>query len=343
MLLKIMMIFLLVSCSGVQQQKLVNMIGITKTIRPAISLQEIGPLKLQKVTKDRKLPHVSAASGMQIIDKNLYVVADDELFLASFPLDLSQQGKLFKLVPGKLPKDHVARKKGKPDWESMALLPKNSFLPEGGLLLLSSGSGPKRQKAVISVLEADGPSSRSISIDMSEIYQEIGKEIKELNIEGVIVVKNELKFFHRGNGQLKENAVISINLDSFMNFVENQKLGPSIKIINSIRFYRSEIKGGPIATFSDGASLSDGRILFTASVEESANTYDDGEVMGSFLGLMDQDDNIKWMAPFDINIKAEGIAISETQTEVEVFITTDPDDPHKASILYRLLIPKTDL
>jgi hypothetical protein len=70
----------------------------------------------------------------------------------------------------------------------------------------------------------------------------------------------------------------------------------------------------------------------TASVETSANSYDDGEVLGSMIGLITaMGDTLGWVTLCDVDgqplpIKVEGIvAHQQRQTSTELWLVTDSD------------------
>ena len=76
---------------------------------------------------------------MRVRDK-LYVIADDELHLGVFGVDGEEPLKLVRLLDGDLPASAKKRKKLKPDFESLLLLPASDESPGGSLLALGSGS-----------------------------------------------------------------------------------------------------------------------------------------------------------------------------------------------------------
>ena len=66
-------------------------------------------------------PHLSAASGMVWVNDEMFIIADDELSLFSYPLDFESPGTSYRLFPGELPVDLRGRKAVKPDLESLFL------------------------------------------------------------------------------------------------------------------------------------------------------------------------------------------------------------------------------
>ncbi len=333
-----LVILSITSCTHSKSRGIKQMVGLTTNIRPTLVITEVAPLQLEEATNDRKLKHIAASSGIQIINDDLYTLSDDELFLTKYNLNSFTKGTTIPILLGSLPSDNTLRKKQKPDWEALTFLPPNLIKPSGALLLIPSGSTPSRYKAGIFPLNNSGEKI----IDFSRLYGEFLKNIKELNIEAVTVNDKYIKFFNRGNGTLKENAIINVNLNLFIQYL----LDPTSKkfniseLISSTKFYNSNLinKSAPMATFSDAVALKNGEILFVAAVENTISTYDDGEVLGSYIGLLDINDNIKWMSPLSINIKAEGIAVKESDSNIEIFITNDPDDPQIPSSVFKLML-----
>jgi len=81
--------------------------------------------------------YISAASGLICVKSFIYVIADDEHHLAVFRKDSTAPGSLFRLVDGDLPLGAKDRKKKKPDFEALALLPPFESYPHGALLALA--------------------------------------------------------------------------------------------------------------------------------------------------------------------------------------------------------------
>src|SRR5688500_18636513 len=147
---------------------------------------------------------VSAASGLIARGDELYVIADDELFVAAF----DTQGKLQRriaLVPGELPDEYKERKRRKPDFEALATL------PDGRILALGSGSTSVRMRSVCFDPMHERPHWIS---DWSELYAELSRSLPELNIEGAAVQAGRLWLAQRGNGAAGQNACIELDLEA---------------------------------------------------------------------------------------------------------------------------------
>src|SRR4051794_22542623 len=132
--------------------------------------------------------HVSAASGLVRVGHWLHVVADDSLFLATFPLEGEAPGQLLRLFPGELPLEPKARKALKPDLEALCLLSGLKDAPHGALLAVPSGSTPVRMKGALVPLAADGSLAGQVrEVDFTRVYAQLTRELGPLNVEGAAV------------------------------------------------------------------------------------------------------------------------------------------------------------
>ncbi len=121
-----------------------------------LSVTKIRDLTLIGPSSRGRPAHVSAASGLVRIKSYLYVIADDEFHLAVFRCGDASPGNLIRLMDGTLPADNASRKKQKPDFECLTLVPAFADFPYGALLALGSGSRPSRNRGVLMALDAEG-------------------------------------------------------------------------------------------------------------------------------------------------------------------------------------------
>ncbi|MBK8681072.1 MAG: hypothetical protein IPN31_04040 [Bacteroidetes bacterium] len=100
------------------------------------------------------------------------------------------------------------------------------------------------------------------------------------------------------------------------------------------------------AGFSGATALKgEPKIIFTASVENTNNAYDDGEILGSVIGVIDISNNtisdaiIYCQIPnTDINLKVESVTVEEeiAKGKIKVILITD-DDQGNSTILKSIL------
>lgn len=270
-------------------------------------------LKLS-LMEELKHPHLSAGSGMVWYEDEMFVVADDELSLFSYPLDFENEGKTYKLFPGELPEDPKERKKLKPDIESL-------FLDGSTLYCIPSGSKKRRTRAVSFHL----PTHQSQIIDCHKLYEKLEDFLPELNIEGSVLRGSELYLFQRGNGRKNQNAVIVLDFKNFPKTSSIKKIYPvELGHLDDIHL-----------SFTDVA-MAEGVIYFTAAAENTSDTYLDGEVVGSILGILDENFQVResWRLP--LRGKPEGLWIAGKH----FYLVTDDDDPERPSRLYKGELPR---
>lgn len=104
--------------------------------------------------------------------------------------------------------------------------------------------------------------------------------------------------------------------------------------------------GGLEAGFSGAATLKkEEKIIFTASVENTDNSYDDGEILGSIIGVIDIS-NSKVSESFvycaipnsGANLKVESVTIDEEISSGETKVVLITDDDQGNSILLTAII-----
>lgn len=268
----------------------------------------------------RTLGHlpVSAASGLVAREGELYVVADDETALYG-----TRGGGVFErrltLVPDELPEDHDARKRAKPDFESLALL------PDGRLLTLGSASEPSRARGVLVDLALD----EARVFDFAPLVTALGEAIPDLNLEGATVHAGGLVLAQRGNGAAGVSALIFLDLARFLAGAEQGRVGPEA-LSGIVRVDLGTLEGvrlTPTDLASDGRSL-----YFAAAAEDSESTYLDGTVIGSALGVLALDGRVLQSVPVAPCTKLEGLTLS--QGSRGFVCVSDPDDRSQKAPLF---------
>jgi hypothetical protein len=277
--------------------------------------------------------HVSAASGLVRTGNTLYVVADDELHLGVFGAEGTEPGELIRMVEGELPLQHKLRKRSKPDFEALVLLPPFGPHAHGVLLALGSGSKPTRHRCVLLPLDTRGElSGEKTLVDLEPIHATIAAEIGELNIEGASVCGDRMLLFQRGNKGAGINAVIALDLDEFCSRLI-APVSSSLRILDVRRYDLGNIRGVPFG-FSDATALADGSIIFAAIAEDTPDSYADGRCAGAAIGSIDPSGRLEKITPLASPAKIEGIHAYEGSNSVELLLVTDADDATVAAALY---------
>lgn len=306
---------------------------------PPLELRELRRLDLEAPSGTGRQAHVSAASGVVQRGDFVYVIGDDELFLAVFEIASGAPGRLERVFVGELPGDADARKAAKPDLEALTVLPPFEDHPQGALLGLGSGSTSARDRGFVWGLGADGALlGDAVQIELTPLYELLRGELGELNIEGAAVVGEHLWLLQRGNSELGVNVVAELALSEVMeSLVRDRALAASE--LRRVRAYELGELGGAKLTFSDASPLGGELLVFTASAESSANTYEDGGILGSVVGTIDGDGEVRRLRTIDRTYKVEGVhAMLETGVMTLTFVC-DQDDAEVASPLLSATMP----
>lgn len=298
---------------------------------------EIAPSFLRALTVNPKLhprtqPHISAASGLVCVHGRAYVISDDEHHLAMFR-DRSGPGQLYRIVPDNLPKAKQARKRRKPDFEVLLRLPSNGLQPMAdGLVALGSGSRSNRQTGVFIPLDQHGvPSKRVRRFDLAPLYQPLRTTLGEINVEGALVLENDLLLLNRGVAGRTDNATARYRLADFAHLIEGKQ--SSIKPIEIRRYDLGTIEGVGLS-FTDGAALPGGRWVYTAVAESTDDSYADGPCVGSAVGAVNANGELQEMRVLAPPSKVEGIDVQVINDETLICLVTDSDEPKQSSTMW---------
>ena len=271
--------------------------------------------------------HLSAASALVRVGERLYVVADDELHLGVFSLADDGPGQLIRLFDGELPAPKAERKAAKPDLEALALLPQLPGYDQGALLALGSGSKSNRQRAVLLGLE-EGALPRQI--DLAPLYRPLHEHFSDLNIEGGFLLGEEFLLLQRGNQGQAANAAVRYRWTELRDWLLGEGQLPAPPTVQPVVL--GEL-GGVALGFTDGAALANGRWLFSAAAENTADSYNDGVCLGAVIGVVERDGRVRRLAELDGRWKVEGMALDEAG---DLLLVTDADDPATAASLLHL-------
>jgi hypothetical protein len=279
-------------------------------------------LTLARQPGDMAPAHVSAASGLVGAGDWLYVVVDDEVHLGVFPRAGAGPGRLVPLVGEELPTDATARKAAKPDFESLCLLPAHDGAPHGALLALGSGSAAARDRGARWALDGRGAlHGEAEPVDLGPLYAALAAHVRELNVEGATVCGDALLLAQRGNSSESFNAIVALDLAGVL---ERLAAGRPLEgaLVRSLERRELPEAGGVTTTFTDLATLPDGRVVFTACAEDTDDPYVDGAFCGAVVGVLDGADP----RPLEPAAKVEGVWPHERDGRVELLLVADPDD-----------------
>ncbi|MDO1448902.1 hypothetical protein Q0590_21670 [Rhodocytophaga aerolata] len=228
------------------------------------------------------LSDVPSASGVEVIDKSIYIIGDDSSWLYV----LNEQAQLLNKIalfnsPATL-KGRIA-KQNKPDFEALTCIE-----VDGKKRLLAVGSGSKSPERDNGYL-LDLSTNTVLHLPLTGMYNQL-RELPEvvstgkLNIEGIAANPEHIVFIQRGNITGK-NVLISYPAEGLYEYLLQKSAYLPAPVIQSFALPRlTGVQAGFSGiTFIPGTST----LFFTASVENTLNEIDDGEIAGSYIGLID--------------------------------------------------------
>ncbi len=299
---------------------------------PALVAHPLRSLTTDPAIHPRGQHHVSAASGLVCLNGHAYVIADDEHHLAVFR-DQQPFGALHRILPGDLPKSKDARKQRKPDFETLFLLPAISASSPAALIAFGSGSRHNRNGGVVIPLGINcEPLQHFRHFDLSPLYESLTALLGAINIEGAMIVGDELVLLNRGVAGKTDNAVARYPLRVLLALIDGE--GSNVKPTSIRRFPLASLDGVNLG-FTDGAALPDGRWLFTADAENTRDSHADGPCIGSAVGLVSARDNLIALHRLVPPVKVEGIDVRVDDLGIAVCMVTDTDDPSQSSWLFQ--------
>ncbi len=228
---------------------------------------------------------IPSGSGLSWHAGRHFVVGDDSPYL--YTLDRS-----FAITDRRLLQDAAVAADGriakdiKPDYEAMATVTWSGSVWN---LVLGSGSKPGTRETGLLVATDDklaahvGPMRR----DMAPLYRDFAALAAfnagvAVNIEAVAVAHGTVYFFNRGNAG--RNLLFEVALGDLMAYMAG-----TIATIAEIQLHEARLprlQGTP-AGFSGADYWPEiDSLVYCASVEASDNAYDDGAVLGSYVGLI---------------------------------------------------------
>jgi hypothetical protein len=304
-----------------------------------ITLKKLRELDLAATGEAGMPRHLSAASGLACPGSAFYVVADDELHLGMFDVAGDAPGRLLRLFDGELPTEKKARKKQKPDFEAITQLPAFGDCPSGALLALGSGSKRNRCSGALLRLDARGVIDGGPRLlDVSPLFEELERHCPALNIEGAVVIGGELRLLQRANKKHPQNAIVRYPLSAILDALAIGAVIGAIAPAAIDIVDLGAIDGIPLS-FTDGASLPDGAMVFTAVAEDTEDTYNDGACLGAAIGVVAPDGAVRLLEPLDACHKVEGVAARIDDNVVRLLLVTDADDPAIPANLFAATLP----
>lgn len=262
-----------------------------------------------------------SGSGLVKHQEKYYAIGDDSPFLYIIDEDFSVKEKISIIeVDAENFKGNRIKKKHKPDFETLEKVSENE------IITLGSGSKLPLRGVFTRIFLGEVISYETYSLPI--FYEKIEKlpELaeNELNIEAVAFSEGFLYLFNR-----KNNLILKFDYQQFIDYIKGEKPFPKIQ---TKQVQLPEIDGIE-AGFSGATRLSSSEIIFTASVENTKNSYDDGKILGSLVGIIDISDfenasvsDFSWVGDPKNLLKIESVTLASYQNPQNfeaVFITDD--------------------
>ena len=225
------------------------------------------------VTETRPLANIPSGSGLQKAGNNYYVIGDDAPFLYCLDSSFKVTSKIPLLDTLPFAAGRILKGE-KPDFEAVELIGENE------IVIFGSGSKSPQRDLFIRVLLADSPRVERYSL--TAFYKHLkglpAFQNSELNIEAAAHHNNQLFLFNR-----KPGILIRLEYSAFLNYLKGNAPLPELQVTP---FSLPKI-GGVESGFSGATVLpAESKIIFTATAEATTNAYDDGEILGSIVGLI---------------------------------------------------------
>lgn len=223
--------------------------------------------------------------------------------------------------------NYLERKKVKFDHESISF---NCI--DGVDYLLTFPSLSKSNRDQLGLIKISDPLSFSAqNFAISGLRSCLEKTNRDINVEGHFVSSDILYLLNRGN-QSFPNELISIgNANNWFSHVIKESSDDNF--VYSVHRKNVDLGSyyGHSLQWTDALFESPSKILFLATIEKTTNSYDDGQVLGSFLGRYDLKENrvLKLKKILDFK-KAEGLCIWNSR----FLVCIDADSEEMCSEFY---------
>ncbi|HLV40490.1 DUF6929 family protein [Xanthomarina sp.] len=280
------------------------------------------------------LEDVPSASGIVKFKEGFYVIGDDSPYLFHLDNNFNILSESLIYSPKKL-QGHRIPKIDKPDFEAMEMISDTE--------ILVFGSGSKSPERNVCVLIKIGKEISYELYDISLFYKYLrNMEFMhgyELDIEALAMNGDLLHLFNRGR-----NIIFRF---SYKDFITYCKTGINFPIPKANLFSLPKINGLE-AGFSGATTFEDKPyLIFTATVEDATNAYDDGDILGSFIGLIEikhgelaDDFLIQHIPNPGFPLKVESVIIDKviSKTQTDLVLVTDNDGKPSEIIRLRMTL-----
>ncbi|RNL54721.1 DUF6929 family protein [Pedobacter jejuensis] len=262
---------------------------------------------------------IGSASGLFLKENKLYIIGDNSGNLNEFDITNKQLNQIKILFIKELNTlDNIA-KADKPDFEILCNY-------QNRLFILGSGSTKKRNL----MIDFNLKTKEIIEHDLTNVYSKLKViatiDDENFNIEGAVFTGKSWFLFNRGNGINAKNGVFFIKGEDLTNADNATFVRINLPNINHVE-----------SSFTD-AVLYKNEIFFIATAEDTKSTYNDGAILGSFVGSIDLKTlEVNFATKIsDVN-KFEGICfLEQSKNKIEFLLCEDRDTEELRSTVYKL-------
>jgi hypothetical protein len=278
---------------------------------------------------------VTAASGVAPLGDGWLVAQDDATSAAWYRAGSVTPVRLLPPVDGLDRFSEAAGTKHlKPDLEVACPVEVHGT---PAVLVLGSGSSPRRMRGVLVRVADDGPSVRAADLGplYSRVAEVLGLATDQLNLEGVGRHGDTVRWFQRGNlAAGVANGSVAVPVRELVAAALGSASPGEVRVGDPHTYDLGEVDGVGLAV-TDGAALPDGRMLLSAAAEDTPNAVDDGPVVATAIALLDgeQVQQVARIPEVDGRVaKIEGLALRDVRNgEVTLLAVVDDDDPNRPS------------
>ena len=252
---------------------------------------------------------IPSGSGLELSAGKLYLIGDDSpLLYVLDPASLRQTGSIRLFASKDFDSGRIPKMR-KPDLECLTQLRINGV---NSLVAFGSGSTDRRNRCFTIALPASPqarPQVREHSLKNLYAALQADQELlggEVLNLEAAATTPDHLLLLQRAAGE-GPNLMLAFPRQEFAAYLEGRRREPPAYA--SLPFRLPEL-AGQRARFS-GATVHGQRLFFTASVENTDDAIQDGEVLGSFIGWVDLAD----LKPGNKALEAPTLQVQNQQGE----------------------------
>ncbi|QIL38861.1 hypothetical protein G7074_05925 [Pedobacter sp. HDW13] len=266
---------------------------------------------------------IGSASGLFLSKDLLYIIGDNSGYLNEYNIKTSLLRKIQILSDPGLNYLENIPKSLKPDFE---------ILCQHGdkLYILGSGSTNKRNLMVEFHLKTQEVIQRDLTHTYNKLKTIAHINDENFNLEGAIYTGTTWLLFNRGNGTEQKNGIFIIEEANLPDASKAKFVDFKLPNINHIE-----------STFTD-AALVKNEIFFIATAEDTSSTYQDGEILGSFIGSIHLDTlNLTFSHKIPGSHKFEGITfLMQSNDKIEFLLCEDRDMDELKTTIYKLALTK---